>query len=72
MAASFKELYRKYDIPAPRYTSYPTVPFWSETPGRDQWIRHLSSALEKDQSSWALYVHLPYCETLCTFCGCNT
>ncbi len=72
MAASFKELYRKYDIPAPRYTSYPTVPFWAETPERDQWIKHLSSALEKDQSSWALYVHLPYCETLCTFCGCNT
>lgn len=72
MVASFKELYRKYDIPAPRYTSYPTVPFWSETPGREEWIQHLKRALGNDQSSWALYVHLPYCETLCTFCGCNT
>jgi oxygen-independent coproporphyrinogen III oxidase len=72
MVASFKELYRKYDIPAPRYTSYPTVPFWSETPTKSQWLSHLSEALGDSQSSWALYVHLPYCETLCTFCGCNT
>ncbi|MBL7542366.1 MAG: oxygen-independent coproporphyrinogen III oxidase [Bdellovibrionaceae bacterium] len=70
--ASFKELYRKYDIPAPRYTSYPTVPFWSETPTPADWIQHLRRALKGDQTSWALYVHLPYCETLCTFCGCNT
>lgn len=70
--ASFKELYRKYDIPAPRYTSYPTVPFWSETPTSDQWIQHLSSTLLALDSSWSLYIHLPYCETLCTFCGCNT
>lgn len=72
MADSFKELYRKYDIPVPRYTSYPTVPFWSQTPSYDEWIKHLNLALGKDQSSWSLYVHLPYCETLCTFCGCNT
>lgn len=72
MAASFKELYRKYDIPAPRYTSYPTVPFWSETPSKSVWVQHLEQALSDSQSSWALYVHLPYCETLCTFCGCNT
>lgn len=72
MVASFKELYRKYDIPAPRYTSYPTVPFWSETPSKTDWITHLKMALNQDQSSWALYIHLPYCETLCTFCGCNT
>lgn len=70
--AEFKELYRKYDIPAPRYTSYPTVPFWNETPGRADWLRHLSAALSPKESSWSLYVHLPYCETLCTFCGCNT
>lgn len=70
--ANFKELYRKYDIPAPRYTSYPTVPFWSETPSKSAWIDHLSSALTPGGSSWSLYVHLPYCETLCTFCGCNT
>ncbi len=72
MVASFKELYRKYDVPAPRYTSYPTVPFWSETPSRTDWIQHLEAALSPSESSWSLYIHLPYCETLCTFCGCNT
>ncbi len=72
MVASFKELYRKYDVPAPRYTSYPTVPFWSETPSRTDWIHHLEAALSLSESSWSLYIHLPYCETLCTFCGCNT
>ncbi len=49
--ASFKELYRKYDVPAPRYTSYPTVPFWSETPSKKDWINHLSAALTPSESS---------------------
>lgn len=65
-------LFKKYDLPVPRYTSYPTVPYWSITPSKDQWIEHLNTALSKDQSSWSMYLHIPYCESLCTFCGCNT
>ncbi|MBI1765296.1 MAG: oxygen-independent coproporphyrinogen III oxidase [Acidobacteria bacterium] len=66
------DLFAKYDIPAPRYTSYPTVPFWSESPTTEQWLQELESALQDERATWAIYLHLPFCETLCTFCACNT
>ncbi|PYS44876.1 MAG: oxygen-independent coproporphyrinogen III oxidase [Acidobacteria bacterium] len=67
-----RDLFAKYDVPAPRYTSYPTVPFWSDTPTTDQWLRELNDACEDDATTWSLYLHLPFCEALCTFCACNT
>lgn len=66
------DLFAKYDVPAPRYTSYPTVPFWSEMPTTDQWLTELSKAFEDESATWSLYFHLPFCESLCTFCACNT
>lgn len=66
------ELFKKYDIPAPRYTSYPTVPYWTDSPTTEQWIGHVKSAFDKQSMSWSMYIHIPFCETLCTFCGCNT
>ena len=68
-------LVRKYHVPAPRYTSYPTVPYWNtEPPTQKQWIE--SVQLSFDQSNEtdgiSLYIHLPFCENLCTYCGCNT
>lgn len=65
-------LFKKYDVPAPRYTSYPTVPYWHDNPTSNQWMDSLKLAFSKSDSSWSLYLHIPYCETLCTFCGCNT
>lgn len=65
------ELLAKYDIPAPRYTSYPTVPYWEVNPTREQWINHLRETLTHSHSGYSIYIHVPYCETLCTFCGCN-
>jgi oxygen-independent coproporphyrinogen III oxidase len=62
----------KYDVPVPRYTSYPTVPFWSRTPTQGEWLETLREAVADPESTWALYIHIPYCESLCTFCGCNT
>lgn len=67
-----KELLAKYDVPAPRYTSYPTVPYWETNPTSDQWVDHLRATLKEQSGSWSLYLHIPYCESLCTFCGCNT
>lgn len=67
-----KELFSKYDIPAPRYTSYPTVPYWETSPTTQEWLQHLNQTLALKESSWSMYLHIPYCETLCTFCGCNT
>ena len=105
------DLFAKYDVPAPRYTSYPTVPFWTDSPTTEQWLEHLGKAFEAAPlsdlsplsaggegsgvrlgarsthpnpspqaergnrtcpSTWSLYFHLPYCESLCTFCACNT
>lgn len=66
-----KELLARYDVPAPRYTSYPTVPYWTEAPTQEQWIHDLRRTLQQKDSSWSLYLHIPFCESLCTFCGCN-
>jgi oxygen-independent coproporphyrinogen-3 oxidase len=70
-----KELYRKYNVAGPRYTSYPTVPYWDASPTADQWIDALRGALDKaakDNTGAAIYAHIPFCESLCTYCGCNT
>lgn len=65
------DLLAKYDIPAPRYTSYPTVPYWDKTPSKSEWVNSIKTSLRGD-SSWSAYIHIPFCESLCTFCGCNT
>lgn len=63
-------LLRKYDVPVPRYTSYPTVPYWDNTPGEAEWKNKVKSSFDQDDGI-SLYIHLPYCEKLCTYCGCN-
>lgn len=66
------ELFKKYDVPAPRYTSYPTVPYWTDNPTTDLWIKEVQETFKKPSMTWSVYIHVPFCETLCTFCGCNT
>jgi len=66
------DLFAKYDVPVPRYTSYPTVPEWHTTPTTDQWITSMGAALARPDATLSIYIHLPFCESLCTFCGCNT
>jgi len=66
------ELFSKYDVPVPRYTSYPTVPFWEKTPSKKEWTDSIRDTLDSDNSKWSLYIHLPFCESLCWFCGCTT
>lgn len=67
-------LIQKYNIPGPRYTSYPTVPFWSQDElSSKQWIdtvKHSFSQSNK-QEGISVYIHMPYCESLCTFCACH-
>ena len=67
-------LVSKYNVAAPRYTSYPTVPYWSETPTQVQWKDLVTEAFTKTNSEngISLYIHLPFCESLCTYCACNT
>ena len=65
---------QKYNVPGPRYTSYPTVPYWDENDFTNQiWIDTLKKSFEESNTKEgiSLYIHLPFCESLCTFCGCN-
>jgi len=67
-------LISKYNIPGPRYTSYPTVPYWNnETFALKNWKETLQKSFHESNASQgiSLYIHLPFCESLCTFCGCN-
>lgn len=67
-------LIQKYNVPGPRYTSYPTVPFWEEDAfSEKKWIQNLTETfkISNQKEGISLYIHLPFCESLCTFCGCN-
>ncbi|BAV09040.1 oxygen-independent coproporphyrinogen-3 oxidase [Filimonas lacunae] len=66
-------LLHQYNIPVPRYTSYPTVPVWPADIDYDRWIVTAGEQLTSHAASKgiSLYIHLPFCESLCTYCGCN-
>lgn len=67
-------LIQKYNVAGPRYTSYPTVPYWDETSfSLLHWKQSLKRAFDESNQSEgiSLYIHLPFCESLCTFCGCH-
>ncbi len=69
------ELLRKYDVPGPRYTSYPTILHWSNTPTADEWLQSVSDSIdltERQGTGAAIYIHIPFCRSLCTYCGCNS
>jgi oxygen-independent coproporphyrinogen-3 oxidase len=68
-------LIQKYNVPAPRYTSYPTVPCWDAAlPQEDEWLQVVNKTFNESNSEKGIsvYIHLPFCESLCTYCGCNT
>ena len=73
MSAVSPELLRRFDVPGPRYTSYPTADRFVEAFGADDYIQ----ALKQRRSGVAmamplsLYVHIPFCESLCYYCACN-
>ena len=73
MVMSFS-LIQKYNVPGPRYTSYPTVPYWDELNfDAETWQSTMLQSFAESNSTEgiSLYIHLPFCESLCTFCGCH-
>lgn len=69
-----KQLIQKYNIPGPRYTSYPTVPFWNkEGISIQDWTTSFQKSFiqSNEKEGISLYIHLPFCESLCTFCACH-
>ena len=64
------ELLDRYNVPGPRYTSYPTAPEWHDDFGPADYERELGESNASGRPL-SLYMHLPFCERLCLFCGCN-
>lgn len=67
-------LIQKYNVAGPRYTSYPTVPYWQgDAFSTEKWLDRLARAYGESNATEgiSLYIHLPFCESLCTFCGCH-
>jgi len=72
---SYDKLAAKYNIAVPRYTSYPTMPYWdSQLFNKDVWIQSVKRSFQEsnNKDGISLYIHLPFCESGCTYCGCNT
>jgi oxygen-independent coproporphyrinogen-3 oxidase len=67
-------LIQKYNVPGPRYTSYPTVPYWASSSfDKKTWLELCKKSFDESNKTEgiSLYIHLPFCESLCTFCGCH-
>ncbi|MEZ4458104.1 MAG: oxygen-independent coproporphyrinogen III oxidase, partial [Gemmatimonadales bacterium] len=64
------DLLARWDVPIPRYTSYPAVPDWTGGVTTATWLAHLGDVAGQG-GPLALYVHLPFCAERCLYCGCN-
>lgn len=72
MSTSIIDLLQKYDVPTPRYTSYPTVPYWDfSTIDEAKWKQSVIDTFNAENGELCIYIHLPFCENLCTFCACT-
>ena len=68
------DILQKYSVAVPRYTSYPTVPYWNvKSFNSNIWKNQVQAAFiqSNGKNGISLYIHLPYCENLCTYCACN-
>src|SRR6266699_5852654 len=65
-----EEFLARYNRPGPRYTSYPTAPVWNDDFGIDA-LEKIHAEADAARTPVSLYMHIPFCESLCLFCACN-
>lgn len=64
------DVFKKYNLNVPRYTSFPSLPFWQKTPTEREWLEEFAKSYPR-QDGIDIYIHVPFCEKLCFYCGCN-
>src|SRR5262245_36360392 len=65
-----EEFLARYNRPGPRYTSYPTAPVWNDSFGVSD-LERVHQEADAAKTPVSLYMHIPFCESLCLFCACN-
>jgi len=64
------EFVKRYSAPVPRYTSYPTAPHFTDKVQSLQYLGWLAELPQR--ATLSLYFHIPFCQSLCWYCGCST
>lgn len=66
-----ENLINKYNVPAPRYTSYPPANFFTEEFNSESYIESLEVSNNESPENISIYIHIPFCPKMCHYCGCN-
>lgn len=66
-----ENLINKYNVPVPRYTSYPPANFFSNKYGSNEYIKSLEHSNDEKPENISIYIHIPFCPKMCHYCGCN-
>lgn len=67
-----QDLLQKYNVPVPRYTSYPPANYFTDTFTNDEYAAAIEASNEAEPRHISFYVHIPFCRHLCHYCGCNS
>jgi len=67
-----QQLITKYNIPVPRYTSYPPANFFSTEFASDDYVQWIKASNDEATQNISIYIHIPFCPKICHYCGCNT
>ncbi|MBN2635493.1 MAG: coproporphyrinogen III oxidase, partial [Prolixibacteraceae bacterium] len=67
-----ENLINKYNVPVPRYTSYPPANFFSNEFNNQDYIRAIEVSNHEKPENISIYIHIPFCPKICHYCGCNT
>ena len=64
-------IFKKYNVPVPRYTSYPTANQFEEF-SAEQYLKAVEASNDATADNISFYIHVPFCQHLCHYCGCNS